>query len=51
MLRALRNQHPYPATAIQFTGGEPTLHPEFFRIVRTAREMGFSHIQIATNGV
>lgn len=50
-LRALRAQHPYPATAIQFTGGEPTLHPDFVRIVATAREMGFSHIQIATNGL
>ncbi|HPM22540.1 MAG TPA: radical SAM protein [Phycisphaerae bacterium] len=50
-LRALRNQHPYPATAIQFTGGEPTLHPDFHRIVRTACEMGFSHVQIATNGL
>jgi hypothetical protein len=51
MLQALRNQHPHPATAIQFTGGEPTLHPDFFRIVRRANEMGFSHVQIATNGI
>jgi len=50
-LRSLRGQHPYPATAIQFTGGEPTLHPDFFRIIKTAHEMGFSHIQIATNGL
>jgi uncharacterized radical SAM superfamily Fe-S cluster-containing enzyme len=50
-LRALRNQHPYPATAIQFTGGEPTLHPDFLRIVKAAHEMGFTHIQIATNGL
>lgn len=51
MLRALRSQRPYAATAIQFTGGEPTIHPDFFRIVRQARDMGFSHIQIATNGL
>jgi len=51
LLRALRQQHPYPATAIQFTGGEPTLHPDFLRILATARDMGFSHIQIATNGL
>ncbi|MHC4294779.1 MAG: radical SAM protein, partial [Planctomycetota bacterium] len=38
-------------TAIQFTGGEPTIHPDFLRIVSKAREMGFSHIQIATNGL
>jgi hypothetical protein len=51
MLRNLRGLHPYPATAIQFTGGEPTLHPEFHRIIRKANEMGFSHVQIATNGI
>ncbi|MCK4340379.1 MAG: radical SAM protein [Phycisphaerae bacterium] len=50
-LRALRKQHPYPATAIQFTGGEPTLHPDFHRIIKTTCEMGFSHVQIATNGL
>lgn len=50
-LRSLRNQQPHPATAIQFTGGEPTVHPDFFRILRAARELGFSHIQIATNGI
>ncbi len=51
MLQSLRNQHPYPATAIQFTGGEPTLHPDFHRIVKQANDMGFSHVQIATNGI
>jgi len=50
-LRALRAMDPSPATAVQFTGGEPTLHPEFLEIVSGAREMGFSHIQVATNGI
>lgn len=50
-LQVLRNQHPYPATAIQFTGGEPTLHPDFVRIVEKACALGFSHVQIATNGI
>ena len=50
-LRVLRDLRPTPCTAIQFTGGEPTVHPEFLRIVSTARRMGFSHIQIATNGI
>ncbi len=50
-LRVLRELRPTPCTAIQFTGGEPTIHPDFLRIVSTARDMGFSHIQIATNGL
>ncbi len=51
MLRALREQKPVPAAAVQFTGGEPTLHPEFFRILTAARDMGFTHVQCASNGV
>ncbi len=50
-LRVLRNLRPTPCTAIQFTGGEPTLHPDFLKILSAARDMGFSHIQIATNGL
>ncbi len=50
-LQTLRDLRPVPCTAIQFTGGEPTIHPDFLRIVSAAREMGFSHIQIATNGL
>jgi len=50
-LRRLRAQRPAPAFAVQFSGGEPTLHPRFLDIVSAAREMGFSHIQAATNGL
>ncbi len=50
-LQVLRDLRPIPCTAIQFTGGEPTIHPDFLRIVSAARDMGFSHIQIATNGI
>lgn len=50
-LRVLREMDPFPATAVQFTGGEPTLHPDFLRVVAAARKMGFSHIQVATNGL
>jgi len=50
-LQTLRDLRPTPCTAIQFTGGEPTIHPDFLRIVEIAGEMGFSHIQIATNGI
>jgi hypothetical protein len=51
MLRTYRSMRPAPARAIQFSGGEPTLHPRFLDIVREARRMGFSHTQIATNGL
>ncbi len=50
-LQVLRDMRPVPCTAVQFTGGEPTVHPDFLRIVAQARRMGFSHIQVATNGL
>ncbi|MBN1553601.1 MAG: radical SAM protein [Phycisphaerae bacterium] len=50
-MRVLRDMRPTVTTAIQFTGGEPTIHPDFLKIVAKAKEMGFSHIQIATNGI
>lgn len=50
MLGSLLARTPVPCRHIQFSGGEPTLHPEFPQILRMAREMGFTHIQAATNG-
>jgi uncharacterized radical SAM superfamily Fe-S cluster-containing enzyme len=51
MLTALRERKPVPVTAVQFTGGEPTMHPDFFRIIQKANELGFTHVQIASNGI
>ena len=50
-LRRLRAQRPAPAFAVQFTGGEPTVHPRFLDIVASAKAQGFSHIQVASNGL
>ena len=50
-LRRFRAQRPAPAFAVQFTGGEPTVHPRFLDIVASAKALGFSHIQAASNGV
>ncbi|MEK7841369.1 MAG: radical SAM protein, partial [Deltaproteobacteria bacterium] len=51
MMQNLRNMRPAPAEAVQFMGGEPTIHPRFLDIVRAAKDMGFSHIQTASNGI
>jgi uncharacterized radical SAM superfamily Fe-S cluster-containing enzyme len=50
-LAKLRAQRPAPAFAVQFSGGEPTIHPRFLEIVAEAARQGFSHIQAATNGL
>ena len=51
MLQALRNERPVAGRVVQFSGGEPTIYPRFHDAVALAKEMGFSHIQVATNGV
>lgn len=51
MLQTLRDQRPVAGRIVQFAGGEPTLHPDWFKILTTANEMGFSHVQCATNGI
>ncbi len=51
MLATLRGERPVDGRVVQFSGGEPTVHPQFFEILSMAREMGFTHIQAATNGI
>jgi len=35
---------------VVFTGGEPTLHPNLIEAVKEAKKLGFSSIQVQTNG-
>ncbi|MGO9388333.1 MAG: tetraether lipid synthase Tes [Methanobacterium sp.] len=51
MLRNLRNNKPVPAPAIQYAGGEPTMRKDLVDLVKLATEEGFTHVQIATNGL
>jgi uncharacterized radical SAM superfamily Fe-S cluster-containing enzyme len=51
MLQSLRDERPVAGRIVQFSGGEPTIYPRFLDVLRLAREMGFSHSQVATNGI
>ncbi|MDD1758811.1 MAG: radical SAM protein [Methanotrichaceae archaeon] len=51
MMQNLRSQKPIPCPAVQFSGGEPTIRDDLPQIVAMAEKMGFSQIQIATNGL
>ena len=51
MLTLMRNVKPFFPPGVQFSGGEPTIHPRFLDILKAARSMGYSHLQIATNGI
>jgi 7,8-dihydro-6-hydroxymethylpterin dimethyltransferase len=51
LMHQTRDEKPIGSKSIQITGGEPTLRGDFFDIIRMAKEIGFSHIQIHTNGL
>ncbi|HEX4005530.1 MAG TPA: radical SAM protein [Acidobacteriaceae bacterium] len=36
---------------VQISGGEPTLHPEFFRILAMCKERPIRHLMVNTNGI
>ena len=36
---------------IQISGGEPTLHPEFFRVLDLAKQRPIKHLMVNTNGI
>jgi Predicted Fe-S oxidoreductases len=48
MLRTLRAQRPWPPNALQLSGGEPTLRDDLPEIVRMAKKLGFTHIEVNT---
>src|SRR5712664_2779349 len=37
--------------SVQFSGGEPTMHPYFLDAIRYARKIGYNSVQAATNGI
>ena len=45
MLETLRDEKPVPCTAVQFSGGEPTIYPRFFDAVKKAKELKFAQVQ------
>ncbi len=51
MMRNLRSNEPVPAPALQFAGGEPTVSKNLPKYIRWAKELGFKHVQIASNGI
>ena len=36
---------------VQLSGGEPTLHPDFFAVLAAARERPIRHLMVNTNGI
>jgi uncharacterized radical SAM superfamily Fe-S cluster-containing enzyme len=51
MLQNLRQNQPVPATALQFSGGEPTIREDLPELVKAAKDLGFRHVEVNTNGI
>jgi len=51
MLQRMRDTKPIGANSVQFTGGEPTLREDLPEIIRAAKELGYKHVQLNTNGI
>ena len=46
-----REERPMGSKALQITGGEPTIRDDLIDIVIMAKELGFTHVQVNTNGL
>ena len=51
MLKNLREIKPVPASALQFSGGEPTVREDLPELVKMAKSAGFNHIEVNSNGI
>ncbi len=51
LLIQARNERPMGSKALQITGGEPTIRDDLLDVVHMAKEVGFSHVQVNTNGI
>lgn len=51
MLINLRSNRPVPADALQLSGGEPTIRKDLPEIIRMAKDLGFRHVEVNTNGL
>lgn len=50
MLDAIVRNEGHP-DVVQLSGGEPTVHPDFFEIVEMAKARPIRHLMVNTNGV
>ena len=51
MLENLRANTPIAPPALQFSGGEPTVRDDLPELVRMAKELGFDHVEVNSNGI
>jgi len=48
--RLINRMHERGYERVAISGGEPTMHPDFIKLVKRAKELGFRSIELQTNG-
>ncbi|MEM3018389.1 MAG: radical SAM protein [Candidatus Bathyarchaeia archaeon] len=51
IMENLRSNRPVPPPALQFSGGEPTVREDLPLLVKSAKDRGFRHVEVNTNGI
>ena len=51
MLENLRSNRPITPPALQFSGGEPTVREDLPDLIRMAKDLGFDHLEVNSNGI
>lgn len=51
ILERLASEKPVRCFAVQFSGGEPTVRDDLPEIIKDAKALGYTQIQVATNGL
>ncbi len=51
ILENLRSNKPVPPPGIQFSGGEPTVRDDLPEIIKMAKQLGFRHVEVNSNGI
>ena len=51
IMENLRANRPISPPALQFSGGEPTVREDLPELIKMAKDMGFRHIEINSNGI
>ena len=51
MMKKARSVKPVPSKAIQLTGGEPSVREDLVDIIKMAKRLGFTHVQVNTNSL
>ena len=51
MLENLKQNKPVQPPGLQFSGGEPTIRKDLPELIKKAKELGFHHVEVNTNGL